>query len=88
MKVSEGRQKKLQQIFVPSQINFSIDASTSIAPPVAGTSIDDSIGQMSDSVMMARSITQPEVKDPNNDLITQNMTSTFDSALLTKQVPT
>ena len=61
MKVSEGRQKKLQQIFVPSQINFSIDASNSIAPsivpPVAGTSIDDSIGQISDSVMMARSIT-------------------------------
>ena len=58
--MGEGRPKHIKH-FIPNQINFSIDASTSVVPPLASNSIDDSIGQMSESVMMARSITQPEV---------------------------
>ena len=58
LKVSLGKKKNMQLI-IPGQeeIDFSLDASTSVVPPVANTSIDDSIGQISDSVMMVRSIT-------------------------------
>ena len=75
------------QLFIPDQINFSVDVSTSVVPPIGDASKDDSLDQMSHSVMIGRSITQPDIIDPNKDLKTQRMALTSESALLTRQVP-
>ena len=88
LRASEERQRNMQ-LFIPSKMNFSVDVSTSLVPPIADASKDDSLEQMSHSVLMQRSVTQPDtiIIDRNMDLKTQKMALTFDSALLTRQVP-
>ena len=42
LRASEERQKNMQ-LFIPNQMNFSVDVSTSMVPPIANTSIEDSL---------------------------------------------
>ena len=78
------------QLFIPDKIDFNEDISTSLVPPIGDASKDDPLFETSHSVMMARSITQPERIDQTNDFIKQKMALTTESALsalLTTQVP-
>ena len=53
------------QLFIPNQIEFNEDLSTSVVPPIADASLGDPLNETSRSVMMARSITQPDKIEQN-----------------------
>ena len=64
IRVSEERDRNMQ-LFIPNQIEFNENLSTSVVPPIADASLDDPLNETSRSVMMTRSITQPDKIEQN-----------------------